>query len=194
MKLIFGLGNPGTNYDGTRHNAGFMTLSLLAAREGASFADKPKFKASVAELNIGGEKVLVVKPDTFYNLVGESYRAVLDFYKLDPADTLVIHDELALPFGTIRTRVGGTDAGNNGIKSINQHGGTDSNRIRIGIANHQRQTIGDTDFVLARFTAEETVALQDKVLPKVLEAIDAFLAGSHAVTSHKLVDSGSSPL
>lgn len=194
MKLIFGLGNPGMNYVGTRHNAGFAALDALAKREDASFIAKPKFNAHVAELALAGEKILLAKPDTFYNLVGESYRAIIDFYKLDPIATLVIHDELALPFGTLRTRIGGADAGNNGIKSVNQHGGSGSNRIRIGIANEQRQVVGDTDFVLGRFSPDEVRLLSDKVMPKVLEAMDAFIDDKHAVTSHKLIDSGSSPL
>lgn len=191
MKLIFGLGNPGSNYDGTRHNVGFMALDELAAREGVEFAEKPKFKAFIAECNLAGEKVLLAKPSTFYNLAGESYRSLLDFYKLTPEDTLVIHDELALPFGTVRTRVGGSDAGNNGIKSVNLHGGTASNRIRVGVANEQRAIIGDTDFVLGRFSVEEREVLTEKVLPKTLEAIDEFANGNHSITSHKLVDSSS---
>lgn len=191
MKLIFGLGNPGSNYDGTRHNVGFMALDELAAREGVEFTEKPKFKAFIAECNLAGEKVLLAKPSTFYNLAGESYRSLLDFYKLTPEDTLVIHDELALPFGTVRTRVGGSDAGNNGIKSVNLHGGTASNRIRVGVANEQRAIIGDTDFVLGRFSVEEREVLTEKVLPKTLEAIDEFANGNHSITSHKLVDSSS---
>lgn len=189
MKLIFGLGNPGSNYDGTRHNVGFMALDKLAAREGVEFAQKPKFKAFIAECSLAGEKVLLVKPSTFYNLAGESYRSLLDFYKLAPEDTLVVHDELALPFGTVRTRVGGSDAGNNGIKSVNLHGGTASNRMRVGVANEQRAIVGDTDFVLGRFSPEERTVLTDKVLPKILEAIDEFADGNHSITSHKLVDS-----
>lgn len=188
MKLIFGLGNPGPEYMGTRHNIGFLTLDALANESGVTFTEKSKFKAFIAESLINGEKVLLAKPTTFYNLAGESYRAICDFYKLTPEDTLVVHDELALPFGTIRARQGGTDAGNNGIKSINQHGGETSRRLRVGVANDKRQLIGDTDFVLGRFSSEEATALKDTVLPKLLHISHDFAAGNHPHTSHKLID------
>ena len=194
MKLIFALGNIGSKYDGTRHNVGFLALDKLASREGVQFSDKPKFKVLLTEYNHEGEKVLLAKPTTFYNLAGEAYRALMDFYKLTPEDTLIIHDELALPFGTVRTRVGGSDAGNNGIKSVNLHGGNDSNRVRVGMANEQRALIGDVDFVLGRFSLEESNLLSEKVLPKVLEATDAFINGNHSATSHKLIDTDNSPL
>src|SRR6476620_1335837 len=119
MKLVFGLGNPGKQYIGTRHNIGFETLDSLGIKQVSGFVLKDKFKAEIAELNIGGGKILLARPQTFYNEVGSSYRAICDFYKLEPEDTLVVHDELALPFGTVRVRQGGSDAGNNGIKSIN---------------------------------------------------------------------------
>lgn len=188
MKLIFGLGNPGPDYAGTRHNIGFLTLEALADECGVTFNEKGKFKAFVAECQLDDEKVLLVKPTTFYNLAGESYRAICDFYKLTPEATLIVHDELALPFGTVRARQGGTDAGNNGIKSVNQHGGEASKRLRVGIANDKRQLIGDTDFVLGRFTGEEAAALKDTILPKLVHMSREFATGNHPHTSHKLID------
>src|SRR5438445_447838 len=136
MKLIFAQGNPGSQYATTRHNVGFLILDQLAAKAGKEFIKKPKFHADVAELTIAGEKVLLVKPTTFYNETGQSARSLVDFYKLDTmSDVLVVHDDLALPLGTIRTREKGSDAGNNGIKSLNAHLGHDYHRIRIGIYN-----------------------------------------------------------
>src|SRR5688572_22727546 len=105
MKVIFAQGNPGTQYTYTRHNVGFLLLDDFAKSKRAEFIKKSKFHADIAETSIDGEKVLLVKPTTFYNDTGQSARLLIDFYKLDPAtDFLVIHDDLALPFGTIRTR------------------------------------------------------------------------------------------
>lgn len=185
MKLIFGLGNPGKQYVGTRHNVGYDALDDAGLKHVAAFVKKDKFKAEVAELSLSGEKVLFARPLTFYNLVGESYRAICDFYKLPPEDTLVIHDELSLPFGTVRVREGGSDAGNNGIKSINQHGGQASQRLRIGVANEDRQLIGDTDFVLGKFKADEGKRLRNDILPTLHALMEDFAAGRLAITSHR---------
>lgn len=185
MKLIFGLGNPGKQYIGTRHNVGFETLDSIGLKQVAGFVKKDKFKAEIAELNLAGEKVLLARPLTFYNVVGESYRAICDFYKIDPEDTLVVHDELSLPFGTVRVREGGSDAGNNGIKSINQHGGQNSMRIRVGVANDDRQLIGDTDFVLGKLSIDETKRFRSDILPTLHSLIEDFSAGNLTVTSHR---------
>lgn len=187
MKLLFCLGNPGSEYNGTRHNIGFASADFYTRQKGIEFIAKPKFKALIADYT-ANEKILIAKPTTFYNQVGESYRALCDFYKLEPKDTLIVHDELALPFGTLRTRVGGSDAGNNGIKSINQHGGQDSLRLRIGVANALRARIGDVDFVLGRFTQEEQAALDNTKLPKIAELLDSFVAENHTITSHRVID------
>jgi PTH1 family peptidyl-tRNA hydrolase len=183
MKLLFGLGNPGDKFVGTRHNVGFMALDSFAYARGVTFSDKPKFSAFVAELSVEGEKVLLVKPSTFYNESGSSYRKILDFYKVEPQDTLIVHDELALPFGTIRVRLGGSDAGNNGIKSINQHGGEASVRVRVGTGNDKRALIGDFDFVLGKFSKEESDGLTASVLPHVNDILVAFITDTHQPTS-----------
>lgn len=184
MKLVFGLGNPGKQYTGTRHNVGFDVLDDAGLKYVVGFVKKDKFKAEVAELNLAGEKVLFARPLTFYNLVGESYRAICDFYKLAPEDTLIIHDELSLPFGTVRVREGGSDAGNNGIKSINQHGGQGSRRIRVGVANEDRQLIGDSDFVLGRLKADEVKRLRTDIMPTLHSLIEDFASGNLSATSH----------
>jgi PTH1 family peptidyl-tRNA hydrolase len=161
MKLIIGLGNPENRYNGTRHNVGFRMLDSIAHQMGESFLGKPKFKADVAEGTINDERVILAKPTTFYNETGESMRLLVDFYKINPEDVLIVHDELALPFGTIRTRQGGSDAGSNGIKSINAHGGEASYRLRIGVWNELRDKMDDVAFVLGKFSAEEQKVLTE---------------------------------
>ena len=184
MKLIVAQGNPGPEYAATRHNVGFIVLEAYARKHSATFQAKDKFKAELAEFSEDSEKALLAKPQTFYNLTGESVRALVDFYKLNPEqDVLIIHDELALPFGTIRTRHSGSDAGNNGIKSINQHVGSDTSRIRIGIANELRERMDDASFVLSKFNTDENKVLEEK-LPKIFSLIDAFIDGSFEATTH----------
>lgn len=182
MQLLFGLGNTGKNYDGTRHNLGFRVLDILAGEHNVTWQEKSKYKAATAEIMVNSEKIILAKPSTFYNNVGESYRALVDFYKLSAEQTLVIHDELMLPLGTIRTRQGGSDAGNNGVKSINQHGGEASARLRIGIGSDQRHVMGDTDFVLGKFSKQEAEKV-DASLETALEFCSKFIRDEFDVTS-----------
>jgi len=174
MKIIFAQGNPGAQYAGTRHNIGFFMLDEFAKKHTVTFVLKSKFNAEIAEITLQGEKVLLVKPTTFYNETGIAARSLIDFYKLNPAtDLLVIHDELALPFGVIRTRSSGSDAGNNGIKSLNTHVGEYYWRLRIGIYNPLRNQIDDAKFVLAPFTQDEKAALSD-IFTHSMHFIDKF--------------------
>ena len=186
MKLIFALGNPGPDYAHARHNVGWRVLDALANGEGAGFAAKPKFFAEIAEYSPSGEKVLLAKPTTFYNETGRSLAAIRQFYKLADADILVVHDELALPLGTLRARVGGSDGGNNGIKSINAHGGEATARLRIGVANDLRGRMDDADFVLSNFAKHEAEALHATIIPKSLELLQQFITGEHHATSHNV--------
>ncbi|HEX6258817.1 MAG TPA: aminoacyl-tRNA hydrolase, partial [Candidatus Saccharimonadales bacterium] len=151
-KLIVGLGNPGASYSQTRHNIGYMMLDRLAEAHRVAWQEKPKFKAYIAEITLHGNKALLVKPTTFYNNSGEVVRSIKDFYKIELHDILAIHDELALPFGTIRTRQQGSDAGNNGIKSLTAHLGNAYSRIRVGIWHELRDHMPDSDYVLSKFT------------------------------------------
>jgi PTH1 family peptidyl-tRNA hydrolase len=184
MKIILAQGNPGIDYSKTRHNIGFTVLDTIIGQYGASFQLKPKFMADIAEYTINGEKVIFAKPTTFYNETGQTARSLVDFYKCDPSvDLLVIHDDLALPFGTIRTREKGSDAGNNGIKSINSHIGKAYSRVRIGIYNDQRDQMDDAAFVLARFSKEEAKKIP-VICEKTQEIIDQFITGSFVITSH----------
>jgi len=186
MKLIIGLGNPETRYNNTRHNTGFVCIDAFAKEHDASFKLKEKFKSFIAEVSIDGEKVLLAKPVTFYNASGHSFRALIDFYKIEPEDVLVVHDELSLPFGTVRNRIGGSDAGNNGIKSINADGGTQTSRIRVGVANEHRAVTEAVDFVLGKFSKSEVTTLHESLVPKIMKSIESFISGSFEPTSFSL--------
>ncbi|MCL1963254.1 aminoacyl-tRNA hydrolase, partial [Candidatus Saccharibacteria bacterium] len=143
MKIIIGLGNIGSEYVGTRHNFGFFAVEHLANRFDAAWKNKSKFHAEIAEINIDGEKVLFVKPTTFYNLSGTTVRAICDFFNASNDDVLVIHDDMALPTGTLRSRIDGSDAGNNGIKNIIENIGEHFARLRIG-SGREQDTNGNT--------------------------------------------------
>lgn len=188
MKLIVGLGNPESRYDGTRHNTGFFVLDRFAEENGVKWQHKDRFKASIAELP--DKTALLVKPTTYYNLVGESVRLLTDFYKIPPEDILIIHDELALPFGTIRTREQGSDAGNNGIKSMNAHLGHTTKRLRVGIQNELTTHMDAADFVLAKFTPNEKKQLGETVLPHVKEQIEKFLDDTFEPTKVRTQQAG----
>jgi len=187
MKVIFAQGNPDAKYRNTRHNTGFLALDALAEKHSATWKDIAKFNARTAETHIAGEKVILVKPLSYYNDTGLVARQFIDFYKLDPTtDFAVIHDDLALPLGTIRIRESGSDAGNNGIKSINTHLGAAYLRIRVGIWTEGRDVMDDVNFVLGTFPKEERDKLDKDILPKVTELIEKFAAGTLEITSHKI--------
>jgi len=173
MKVILALGNPGEKYTNTRHNAGFLAIDKFASENNAVFCNKPKFFADIAELNISGEKILLVKPTTFYNEVGISARAILDFYKLTLDDLLIIHDDTALD-----TRKGGRDAGSNGLKSLHSHVGPNFWHIRIGTDNLLRRQVGDVDFVLGKFNSDEQKILQSWILPESINLVEKFINGT----------------
>jgi PTH1 family peptidyl-tRNA hydrolase len=184
MKVIFAQANPGEKYSQTRHNAGLILLDIFAQQHDVVWKDAPKFRARIAELSINGEKTLLVNPQTYYNDTGLSARAIVDFYKLDPAmDFLVIHDDLALPFGTIRTRQKGSDAGNNGIKSLNAHLGENYSRIRVGIAIDRNAGMSDVDFVLGRFSSEDVKVITDTLATTTNRMIESFVQGNLESTS-----------
>jgi PTH1 family peptidyl-tRNA hydrolase len=187
MKLIFAQGNPGPRYARTRHNTGIATIEAFAAAHDAQWRDMDKFRARITEVLVDSEKVMLVQPLSFYNETGLTARLLIDYYKLDPAsDVLVIHDDLALPFGTLRIRGKGSDAGNNGIKSLNTHIGEQYQRLRVGIWNEQRDLMDDADFVLGTFNKEEHDKLTSDIVPKAVELIETFISDTLQTTSHKL--------
>lgn len=163
MKLLVGLGNPGPRYEGTRHNVGFHVVDEVMRDVGGRF-DRKKFSAEVGEIAVGGERVLVMKPQTFMNLSGESVGAACRFHKIAPRDVIVVHDELDLDPGTVRIKVGGGHGGHNGLKSLVSHlGSPDFIRIRVGIG---RPTDGRdvVAWVLGGFGKDELEALPAALL------------------------------
>ena len=188
MKIIFAQGNPGVEYAQTRHNIGFITVDTLATKLEAKWENKPKFSALIASAIFNGEKVLLIKPTTFYNETGVSAQKIIAFYKLNSAtDLLVVHDDLALPFGTIRVRASGSDAGNNGIKSLNSHLGPNYTRIRVGILNEFRNVMGDTDFVISNFRNVESRQLKKAIIPQTIELIAEFCTNDLKHTSYNTI-------
>ena len=160
MKIILFQGNFPEKYNGTRHNIGFEFADFLAKKFNAKFQEKPKFKAFIAEISLFSEKVLLVKPTTFYNETGFSAHSICDFYKVDfRKDFLAVHDDLDLDFGVVRVRKSGSSAGNNGLKSLISVFGEDFARIKIGIKNEFLPKIGVMNFVLAKFSKSESEKL-----------------------------------
>ena len=155
MKLIIGLGNPGKQYQKTRHNIGFMVLDVLLEKlaSEAKWELSKKFNAEICELNFNNNKIILAKPMTFMNASGEATQLITHFYKLTHEDLIVIHDDKDLKLGDIRVQTDRSDAGHNGIKSIIQHLGTQNfTRVRIGIASANEKKMKDTaDFVLGKF-------------------------------------------
>jgi PTH1 family peptidyl-tRNA hydrolase len=160
MKMIVGLGNPGPRYERNRHNVGFQVVDNLAAAHGLSF-DKLQFKARVADGRIQGQRVLLAKPQTYMNGSGEAVQPLAAFYKIEPADILVVFDDLDLPTGKLRLRPFGGAGGQNGMKSIIQRLGTDQfPRLRVGI-DRPPGRMNPADYVLQDFApAEEEVMVQ----------------------------------
>jgi PTH1 family peptidyl-tRNA hydrolase len=140
MLLFAGLGNPGAKYANNRHNVGFMAADAIARRHSFSPWSK-KFQAEIAEGKIDGEKVLLIKPQTFMNLSGQSVGEALRFYKLAPSAVTVFYDEIELPAGKVRVKTGGGAAGHNGIRSLDEHLGKDYRRVRIGVGHPGRDMV-----------------------------------------------------
>lgn len=191
MKLIVGLGNPGVEYQETRHNLGFMVLDYYAnSRKATPWQQKSKFNALVSELQITDEKVLLVKSTTYYNLVGEAIQKIRRFYRIDLGDLLVIHDEMALPMGVVRTRQGGSDAGNNGVRNIVATNGAEFARVRVGsglapTANGDTQPANDRrGYVLGRLTADELKVINGEQ-STIANVIDDFIRGRFMETTYR---------
>lgn len=154
--LIIGLGNPGKDYDGTRHNIGFAVVDDFAAKNDfPAWTAKKDLKCELTIQNLGQSRVILVKPTTFMNKSGEAAQAVQRFYRVYSQNTLAVYDELAIPFGSLRTRIGGSDAGHNGVKSLIQHLGDDFGRLRVGVGSAISKKADAADFVLGKFTKKE---------------------------------------
>lgn len=164
MYLIVGLGNPGRDYVGTRHNMGFEAVDAICAKYDIKL-NKEKFRAIYGEGRIGGEKVLVIKPQTYMNLSGESVREFRDWFKMEEENIIVIYDDISLPVGKLRIREKGSAGGHNGIKNIIYQLGTDVfPRIKIGVGAPDHPDFDVKDYVLGKFSKEETEVLIKTVI------------------------------
>ena len=184
MKVIVGLGNPTDQYKGTRHNVGFMAIDRIAEANHINI-NQHKFKAMVGSGFIGGSKVLLVKPLTYMNLSGESLRPIMDFYKVDLSDILVIYDDISLEPGMLRLRTKGSAGGHNGMKSIIKHlGGDTFPRIRVGIGGEKHPGQDLADYVLGHFKDDEKELLSD-ALDKAEKAAELFAQDEFAEAMNK---------
>lgn len=165
--LVVGLGNPGDKYDMTRHNAGFMVTQKLADDVGCRLT-KLKFHALYGTANIGGKKVIIAQPQTYMNNSGEAVRAIMDFYKLTPDKLVVICDDITQGVGHLRIRVKGSSGGQNGLKSVICHVGTEEfTRVRVGIGDKPTPEYDLVDWVLSKFTKDEIKPLEGAVINAV---------------------------
>lgn len=176
--LIIGLGNPSNKYDGTRHNIGFEVIDEFAKKNDfPGWVAKKDLKALINIANMGESRVVLAKPTTFMNSSGEAAQAVQHFYRVYNQNTLAIYDELAIPYGSLRTRLGGTDAGHNGVKSLIQHLGDDFGRIRIGVGSDVSKKAEASDFVLGKFNKEEQGSLPLVIREAVVLATEYIFGG-----------------
>ncbi|MBP5698005.1 MAG: aminoacyl-tRNA hydrolase [Alphaproteobacteria bacterium] len=162
MFLVVGLGNPGEEYALTLHNIGFMAADKIHGRYNLA-PYKNKFEGLIAEGKIENEKVLLLKPQTFMNLSGNSVGKVASFYKIEPKNIIVIHDDKDLALGKIKAKIGGSSGGHNGLKNIDAHIGPEYNRIRIGAGSPKEHNIDTINFVLSRFSKAELEVLEEKL-------------------------------
>lgn len=161
--IVCGLGNPGTQYENTRHNAGFMAIDAIARKIGAD-VKKLKFKSLTSDVTLGGVRCLLMKPSTFMNNSGEAVAEAMNFYKLTPDKLLIIYDDISLDVGRLRIRQKGSDGGHNGIKSIILHTNSDKfPRIRIGVGAKPHPDYDLADWVLSGFPKEQAEALEQSL-------------------------------
>ena len=174
--ILVGLGNPGEKYANTRHNAGFLSIDYIAEKKGTKI-DRAKFKALTATVEIGGKGVLLMKPQTFMNLSGEAVGEAARFYKLGADKIIVISDDISLGVGRLRVRRKGSAGGHNGLKSINEHLGTDAYpRVKVGVGEKPHPDFDLADWVLSSFDKTEMQRLAD-AYPTVLLGIERIVAG-----------------
>lgn len=182
--LVVGLGNPGSKYAETRHNAGFRALDAYCAKSGQKM-DKMKFKSLIGEGQFGGARVLFMKPQTFMNLSGEAVRDAAAFYKLDPSHILVLSDDISLDVGRIRVRAKGSAGGQNGLKNIIYHLNSDQfPRVKIGVGAKPHPGYDLADWVLSRFTADEQEAI-DAAVARAMQAAEAIILSGAAQAAQK---------
>lgn len=168
MKLIIGLGNFEDKYLFTRHNVGFMAVDFFARLNNQTFKVEKKLKSAIVKFNFNGEDLILIKPLTYMNLSGEALSAVMNFYKIDKKDLLVIYDDISLELSRVRFRSSGSDGGHNGIKSVIKHlGGTDFDRLKIGIG--PQPNIPSEAYVLQNFPKEELEKIKEVLKKPLIE-------------------------
>lgn len=179
MKILIGLGNPGKKYEHTRHNVGFLALDAVAGYWKLDIGNwNAKFHSLILDTEVDNERIILVKPETFMNESGTAVQEICNFYKVDfSKDVLVLHDEIDLPFGTLRETPSSSAAGHNGIKDIIEKLGTqDFHRLRIGVESRaSRAEIPTEAFVLQKFSDEELKNLESEIFPKIKTAVMQFL-------------------
>ena len=180
--LVVGLGNIGSKYDKTRHNVGFACAdAFVKAEEFDAWIEKKDLKCLYSSKMLGSTRVIVIKPTTLMNLSGEAVQEAMHYFKVELNRVIVIHDELDIPFGQLRMRTGGSDAGHNGIKSVTQHAGEGYARIRVGIGPKTPEGIDSAKFVLQRFSESELKEMKALTL-EVTSIISEFIFGSELRT------------
>jgi PTH1 family peptidyl-tRNA hydrolase len=182
--LIVGLGNPGKEYEKTRHNAGFMAVDFFANRKMFSFQEK--FNGYIAKLKIGDNDVYFLKPLTYMNLSGQSIIQVVNFYKIDKSEVVIIHDDLDLPVGEVKYKTKGGSGGHNGLKSIIQHLGTqDFKRVKIGVGKPVEMTV--VDYVLGKFSKEDKSMIDNVIETNVYKFLDLYTKSNEKDAFDKVI-------
>jgi len=190
FKLVVGLGNPGSKYDGTRHNVGYEVVDRLAAG-GSGTRFSRKFDGQLAEIEVDFRRVLVLKPETFMNLSGRSVVPAMRFYQLEPSELLVICDDLNLPLGKLRFRRGGSDGGQKGLRDVSAQLGTDDYaRLRVGIGD--RGVVEAADYVLGRFRPTERPVIDDAMI-SATQAVAVWVTQGADAAMNRFNGAGSSP-
>jgi PTH1 family peptidyl-tRNA hydrolase len=191
VKLIVGLGNPGRDYETSRHNAGFWVVEELARRHGGAFRAEPKFNAELARTRIGGHELWLVKPQDYMNNSGRVTAAVATFYKVEPPQMLVVHDELDLPAAEVRLKEGGGSGGHNGLKDLIAHVGEGFWRLRLGVG-HPGNREQVTPWLLSRSSAAEREELEPGV-DTAADIVPVMIEQGSAVAMQKLHSRASPP-
>ena len=173
MKIVAGLGNPGAQYENTPHSVGFETVDRIVAAAGAEWEAKRAFRCLMARCTLGGQQVILVKPQTFMNLSGESVAPVVKYHNATAADLLVVHDDIDLPLGRMRIRKGGSCGGHNGVRNVIERLGTqDFVRLKLGVGKDRSDVVG---FVLGKFSPDARKVM-DAVVAEAVKAVAAVVA------------------
>jgi PTH1 family peptidyl-tRNA hydrolase len=169
MLLIVGLGNPGAKYSNTRHNVGFIAADLISDRYNFSWSTKSKFNSDIASGDCDLGKIILCKPNTFMNLSGTSVGAIVSFNKIKPENVIVIHDDVDIPLGKVKYKIGGGAGGHNGLKSLDSHISPNYHRLRIGVGRPEDHRHDIADFVLGKFSKAE----EDEIMIALQKLIDS---------------------